>query len=302
MTLNTFGDPPPPNSLKKEPTTPRLGEGHTYYKRLDVRRTITDFANARGSDSLRECAFYNSRAKSLQRYFNDGEPRCPVILDKPAELDRALAVGASAFYCSYWRYPGQDFSRPVGRDLVWTTRAKQGGLKFARAATVWILKALADAGVSEPWVKYSGDLGFDVVIPLETIPCEDWAGGADVSASLQEGLTNYIAGYLHERFPNVTVDGVTSPIEIKKGQKTCLLSELRARRGLLLAPMSLCPETGLVSVPVGPKQVGEFSIFDASPKNARAFEWVQPSIVARELVKHAHLWQVVPAQTKLEIA
>jgi hypothetical protein len=273
-----------------------------YYQRVDVRQAITNFANASGSGSLREGAFYNSKAKGLQRYFNEGEARRPVILDKPEELDHALALGASAFYCSNWRYQRQDLSRPIGHDLVWTTRAKRGGLEFARVATVWALEALADAGVSEPWVKYSGNLGFDLVIPLETIPREALMGGADSLASLQEELTNYIGGYLCERFPNVTVGGVTSPIEIKKGEKTCLLSEFRVRRGLLLAPMSVCPETGLVSVPVGSRQIAEFSIFDASPKNVRAFEWAQPSKVAHELVKHIHTWQQAPAQTKLAVA
>jgi hypothetical protein len=273
-----------------------------YYQRADVRQAITSFANASGSGDFREGAFYNSRVRTLQRYFNEGGARRPVILDKPEELDHALTLGASAFYCSNWRYQRQDFSRPIGHDLVWTIRAKRGGLEFARVATIWVLEALADASVSEPWVKYSGSLGFDLVIPLDMIPCEVQAGGADSLAGLQEELTSYIGGYLRERFPNIIVDGVTSPIEIKKGEKTCLLSEFRARRGLLLAPMSLCPETGLVSVPVGPRVIGEFSVFDASPKNARAFEWVRPSKIAHELVRQIRPWQQAPARAKLVVA
>jgi hypothetical protein len=273
-----------------------------YYQRIDVRQAITNFANASGNGGFREGAFYNSRAKTLQRYFNEGGARRPVILDKPEELDHALALGASAFYCSNWRYQRQDFSHPIGHDLVWTTRAKQGGLEFARVATIWVLEALADAGVPEPWVKYSGSLGFDLVIPLGMIPCEVWVDGADNLANLQEELTNYIGGYLRERFPNAIVNGVTSPIEIKKGEKACLLSEFRVRRGLLLAPMSLCPETGLVSVPVDSRQIAEFSVLDASPKNAQALQWAQPSKVAYGLVKHTHKWQQASAQTKLVAA
>jgi hypothetical protein len=67
----------------------------------------------------------------------------------------------------------------------------------------------------------------------------------------------------------------------------------------LLAPMSLNPESGLVSVPVAPDKVAEFSVLDASPADARAFEWAQPSRVAHELVKHARPWQLAPIQTKL---
>lgn len=271
-----------------------------YYHRLDVRRAITNFAGARGSEGVRECAFYNSRAKSIQRYFREGEQQ-PVALNATAELNRALALGASAFYCSYWRYQGRDFSSPAGRDLVWAVRAKHGGLKFAKTATVWVVEALADAGAPEPWVKYSGDLGFDLVLPLETIPCEAWDGGADVLSGLQGGLTDYIASYLREQFQGVTVDGTNSSLGIKRGTETCLLSELRARRGLLLAPMSLCPETGLVSVTLDPKKVSAFSVFDASPSNARLFEWESHPGASFGLMKYFRQWQPAPTQTELTV-
>jgi hypothetical protein len=267
-----------------------------YYKRTDVRQAITGFANAGGSGSFREGAFYNSRVKSIQRYFNEGEARRPVILNKPEELDHALALGASAFYSSSWWYQGRDFSSPVGHDLVWTARAKQGGLGFAKTATAWVLEALADAGVPEPWVKYNGALGFDLVVPLEMIPCEAWVGGVGSLANLQEELTSYVGGYLREQFPDVDVVGVSSPIEIKQGEKACIFSEFRARRGLLLAPMSLRPETGLVSVPVDPRQVEGFSVLDASPKNVRAFEWARPSKIAQGLMRHVRQWQSAHAQ------
>jgi DNA primase len=190
----------------------------------------------------------------------------------------------------------------VGHDLVWAARAKQGGLGFAKEATVWVLEALADAGVPEPWVKYSGSLGFDLVIPLEMIPCEAWVGGVDSLANLQEELTSYVGGYLREQFPDVNVVGVSSPIEIKQREKTCIFSEFRARRGLLLAPMSLRPETGLVSVPVDPRQVGGFSVLDASPKNVRAFGWERPSKIAQGLVRYVKPWQSARAQTSPAVA
>jgi len=245
-----------------------------YYRRLDVRQTILDFARASGGSGDRECAFYNARIKGLQRHLSE----YPLVLDSAAAFDRALSSGATAFYCSYWRYPSQDYSRPLGHDLVWTV------------------------GVSEPWVKYSGRLGFDLLIPLEAIPDEAWAGDGDTLTDLQMRLTSYIASYLTERRSCIHIDGASSPLEIKQGTDTCLLSELRVRRGLLLAPMSLNPESGLVSVPIAPDKVAEFSVLDSSPADARAFEWVQPSRVARGLVKYARPWQLAPVQTKLAIA
>ena len=269
-----------------------------YYRRLDVRRTILEFVRANGGSGERECAFYNARIKEVQRHLSEH----PIVLDSAASFDRALASGATAFYCSYWRYPGQDFSRPLGHDLVWAIRARRGGLGSAKMVTALVIEALADCGVFEPWVKYSGQLGFDLLIPLETTPNEAWAGDGDTLVDLQRGLTSYIASYLTERYSSIRIDGVSSPLEIKRGTDTCLLSELWVRRGLLLAPMSLNPESGLVSVPIAPDEVSEFSVLDASPADARAFEWVQPSRVARGLVKYAHSWQLAPVQTKLAIA
>ena len=268
-----------------------------YYQRLDVRRAITDFANASGSNGVRECGFYNSKVKGVQRYLDDGGSQTPIYLDKPSDVD--LAMGASAFYCSYWRYYWDDLVNPLGRDLVWTTRVENGGLKFAREATAWVVGALEEAGVPEPWVKYSGGLGFDLAIPLETIPCEAWAGSVDVLQGLQEGLTSYIVSYLRERCTGVLVNGVSSPIELKRGKETCLLSELRVKRGLLLAPMSLNPETGLVSVTVNPKKVESFSVLNASPEGVRGFDWVPPSRESYELVRQVRPWYPAAAAEAL---
>jgi len=268
-----------------------------YYRRLDVRQAISDFAHANGGSGERECAFYNARTKGIQRHLGEH----PIFLDSTAAFDRALASGATAFYCSYWRYPGQDFSRPLGHDLVWTVRARRGGLRFARTVTASVIEALADGGVPEPWVKYSGRLGFDLLIFLEAIPSEAWAGNGGTLSGLQRGLTSYIASYLTEHHSSIHIIGASSPLEIKRGTDTCLLSELRARRGLLLAPMSLNPESGLVSVPIAPDEVAEFSVLDASPADARAFEWPPPSRAAGS-VGHARPWQLAPVQTKLAIA
>ncbi len=269
-----------------------------YYRRLDVRRTIMDFARASNGSGERECAFYNSRVKGMQRHLSEH----PIVLDSAAAFDQALASGATAFYCSYWRYPGQDFSRPLGHDLVWIVRARTGGLRFAKAVTARVIEALVDGGVPEPWVKYSGQLGFDLILPLEVIPSEAWMGSPEALGDLQRGLTNSIASHLTERWSSVHVDGASSPLEIKRGTDTCLLSELRVRRGLLLAPMSLNPESGLVSIPIAPDEVAEFSVLDASPADVRAFKWAQPSMVAHRLVKYARPWQPAPIQKKLAIA
>jgi len=270
-----------------------------YYERLDVRQAIMDYATANGSTEVRECAFYNARARSIQRYVEGSGSQVPISLHTPAGLDVALNSGASAFYCSYWRQQWDGPAHPLGRDLVWTTRAKRGGLKFAKEVTTWATKALEEAGVSKPWVKYSGELGFDLVIPLETIPCESLIGGVDVLKDLQEGLTNYIVSYLRDGFTDVVVDGATSSIEIKRDKEMCLLSELRARRGLLLAPMSLSPQTGLVSVTIDPRSVGSFSVYDASPEDAKGVDWKVPVSPTYDLVRYIQPSRVAITEERL---
>jgi len=244
-----------------------------YYNRLDVRRAILNFSRPGNREAVREGAFYNPRARSVQRHFAPNEL---VILDSSAALDRALRAGGSAFYCSYWRYPQpQDLAHPLGRDLVWTVRATVGGLRFAKLVTAAVIEALADNRFDEPWIKYSGELGFDLLVPLEEIPGDAWMGDLKSLDDYQRALTRDMADYLASRF-NFHVDKADSSLTIREGLDTCLLSELRVGRGLLLAPMSLNPKSGLVSVPLAPDRVASFSVLNASAADAAAHEWVVP--------------------------
>lgn len=266
-----------------------------YYHRLDTRRTILDFARAGGPEAVREGAFYYKRGDIIQRYTPENEI---VVLDSHAAIDRALYAGASAFYSSFWRYAQpKELLHPLGRDLVWTIRAENGGLKFAKATTAAVFEVMSDAGFYEPWVKYSGELGFDIVIPLESVPGEAWAGDFKALDEIQRGITGYIASILSER-PNFRVTRESSKVTIREGSNTCLLSELRARRGLLLAPMSLNPRSGLVSLPIAPSQVGSFSVLDASPADPKQREWRTRPNAARELIQHLHSWKFAEIQNE----
>jgi len=244
-----------------------------YYNRLDVRRAILNFSRAGNREAVKEGAFYNPRVRSVQRHFAPNEL---VILDSSASLDRALRAGGSAFYCSYWRYTQpQDLAHPLGRDLVWTVRATVGGLRFAKLVTAAVIKALADNRFDELWVKYSGELGFDLVLPIEEIPGDAWMGDLTALDDYQRTLTGEIADYLASRL-KFRVEKADSNLTIREGLDTCLLSELRVGRGLLLAPMSLNPKSGLVSVPLVPDRVASFSVLDASAADAAAHEWMVP--------------------------
>jgi hypothetical protein len=136
-------------------------------------------------------------------------------------------------------------------------------------------------------VKYSGELGFDLVVPLESIPGDAWGGNFKALDEIQGEITSYIASTLMER-PNFQIDLEGSRVTIREGSNTCLLSELRARRGLFLVPMSLNPRSGLVSLPVAPDEVESFSVFDASPADASPYEWTPQNDAARKLICRAH--------------
>jgi hypothetical protein len=136
-------------------------------------------------------------------------------------------------------------------------------------------------------VKYSGELGFDLVVPLESIPGDAWTGDFKALDDIQGEITSYIAGTLMER-PNFQIGLEGSHVTIREGSNTCLLSELRAGRGLFLVPMSLNPRSGLVSLPVAPDEVESFSVFDASPADASPYEWTPQNDAARKLIRRAH--------------
>ncbi len=244
-----------------------------YYNRLDVRQAILNFSRTGNREAVREGAFYNRPVAKIQRYFAPNEL---VILDSSAAFDRALRAGASAFYGSYWRHAQpRGPAHPLGRDLVWTLRATVGGLRFAKLVTTAVIEALADNRFDEPWVKYNGELGFDLIIPLEEIPGDAWMRDIRALDGYQRALTRDMANYLADQF-NFRVEGADSNFTIRVGLDTCLLSELRVGRGLLLAPMSLNPKSGLVSVPLAPDRVASFSVLDASVADAAPYEWAVP--------------------------
>ncbi len=265
-----------------------------YYQRLDVKEAILSFKNNRVGSAVRECAIYNRESKSVQRYESDSHR--PIDLN--SGLDQIAGTDASAFYCSYWHYVG-DFNNPVGSDLVWTIRAKRGGMATAKFVTKLVVEALDEVGV-KPWVKFSGNLGFDLVIPLQAIPYEVWLGDLGALDRLHRELTTHIVGNVNDRMPEAETKATGNYTIIRIETDICLLSELRVRRGLLLAPMSLNPETGLVSVPVDPERIGDFKVFDATPELARPIHWSLPAEPALGLLKYAQQWQQTTSESELK--
>ena len=246
-----------------------------YYQKSGVKRAITDFVYSGGSDPVRECAFYNKNIGHIQRNSTDGKDSV-LVLDSENTFSSALRSGATAFYSSYWRYSNPYESSGIkGRDLAWSVKPVEGGISASRELTTLFLEALEREGFPDPFVKYSGKLGFDVLIPMERIQAgspEDLDFLSNYHRRLTERTSDYIKD--HSSF-ELEGDGTTFKLSGRLG--TCLLTELRWRRGLLLAPMSLHPGSGLVSLPLLPSEVSNFSVVDASPEKVHAREWSMSS-------------------------
>jgi hypothetical protein len=245
-----------------------------YYMRADVRKALMDFMRPAEGIGVRESAVYNRRFKSIQRYVAVGEHRIPIEISQRSLAD-LVRQGAYAFYGSYWRYERKAPETPIGRDLVWTVRAVRGGIHEAKETTSLILDGFAEMGV-ELWVKYDGKLGFDLVLPLEAIPQEVWTGNPSALDDLHQKLTVAAVSRVRERLPDATITWLNSGARIVRDSGESLLSELRIRRGLLLAPMSLNPSTGLVSLPLKPGDVAGFLPIDATRDFVRPAEWKIP--------------------------
>lgn len=271
----------------------KSGNHMQYYLRTDVRKALANYMHPSES-MVREGAIYNSKVKSIQRYITVGSQKIPIEINS-SFLDALIRQGATAFYGTYWRYdtPGQE---PVGRDLVWTVRAIRGGILEAKAVTANVLESFREIGI-DIWLKYDGNLGFDLVLPLEGIPQEIWMGNPSALDELHQKLTMVVVSSLRERLPGAEIVWQGSKVKIARESGESLLSELRIRRGLLLAPMSLNPSTGLVSLPLNPEEVHRFLPINATPDFVRATEWkvpVAPFYALQKLIVSKHA-QVVSA-------
>ncbi len=243
-----------------------------YYTQARVRNSILNFVYSGSPEPRREGAFYNEKIGKIQRKSPKGENDSIFVLDSEEILTQALRSGAKAFYASYWRYSNPSETSGIkGRDLAWTVEAKEGGITVAKEITNLFIEALENEGFPQPLVKYSGEIGFDILIPLEDVQMES-SENLNFLSNVQNELTEYASQYIQSQ-SSFKLQNKESKIRFLGETGTCLLKEHRWRRGLLLAPMSLHPSSGLVSVPLLPSEVSEFSVIEATPKKVNPRDW-----------------------------
>lgn len=254
-----------------------------YYAQKGVMRAIIDFVYSGSQTPSREGAFFNKKIGKIQRHSPNGDSI--LVIDSEDVFSQAIRAGAKAFYSSYWRYRSpSEASGLQGRDLAWSLKAVEGGLSAAKEGTNMFLEVLEKVGFSNPLVKYSGDLGFDILIPLEDLQTGS-PDDLDFISEIHENLTSHFSDYLkgHGSFD---LKEEESPVRFSGSSGTCLLTELKWRRGLILAPMSLHPRSGLVSVPLLPREIPEFSVIEATPEKVRHLEWSISQEIPHERTEH----------------
>lgn len=231
-----------------------------------------DFAYSGNPTPLRESAFYNENIGGIQRHLPGDENGSTLVIDSEEKFSKVLRAGAISFYFSYWRYEDPFSTSEIrGRDLVWSLRAKKGGLTAAKEVTNLFVNFLEEEGFFNPLIKYSGEVGFDIVIPLEDVQTTS-PNDLDFLSKVHRDLTGCASDYILSN-SSFGVENNGFELKLKGRMGTCLLTELRWRRGLLLAPMSLHPSSGLVSVPLFPEELNDFSIVEASPKKVQPRKW-----------------------------
>ena len=243
-----------------------------YYRRKGVKKALLNFVFSGSKDPIREGAFFNENIDGIQRHVSKEREESVLVLDSERKLNRLLKSGATAFYSSYWRYSDPfRAENPIGRDLAWTVRASDGGIMAAKDMAGLFLETLEREGFPAPFLKYSGKLGFDFLIPLEDVQS---SAPEDLGfmSKIQEDLTESFLSLL-VRKDGYEVEREGAKALIKSGQGTCLLTELKWKRGLLLSPMSLHPGSGLVSLPLSSSEIPEFSVLDASPEDVSPRCW-----------------------------
>lgn len=243
-----------------------------YYTQTRVRNSILNFIYSGSPEPNREGAFYNENIGEIQRSYPNEENDSILVIDSEETITQILRAGAKAFYASYWRYSNPSETSGIkGRDLVWTIEAKDGGIKVAKKITNLFLEALENEGFPQPLVKYSGELGFDILIPLEDVQTGS-SEDLDFLSKVHTELTEYASEHIQSN-SSFKLQDKESQIRFLGEIGTCLLTERRWRRGLILAPMSLHPSSGLASVPVLPSEVSEFSVIEATPEKVHPRDW-----------------------------
>lgn len=278
-----------------------LSASLNYYKRPDVQEAIAQHASG----------------KEVAARFNDKFGKRPDVLQYPNDVMDFAKKGATSFHCSeeLWSNPLQ--LKPLmsrkeldelrtGWDLVLDIDCKF--LEYSKIAADLIVQALKHHSITSYSVKFSGNKGFHIGVPYEALPKQ--INGADIKLLFPEAAKR-AALYVKEKISTLLgqrilkLEGSFQKVAAKtglsikdiaatEGNKASLNAEpflaidtlLISSRHMYRMPYSLHEKSGLVSIPINPEKILNFSKEQAMPENVKTeLEFLQRKALPEEALQ-----------------
>ena len=249
-----------------------------YYSRKDIQEEIAKLAKDR---------------EMAVRYSDGGFGKRPDVLQFPSDVRELAREGVTSFHVSEerWKDPLQlrsgmskrelDDLR-IGWDLV--LDLDTNFFEFAKCAADLLVEALKFYDVKSLGIKFSGRAGFHLLVPFESFPTD--VNEQATRLLFPDGVRN-IANHLKDLIEKPLRDqilSVSSLQEIQKGtgkEEAKLLktgkfdpfsvvdidSVLISSRHMFRSVYSINEKSGLVSVPVNPQQIKQFTLRQAKIEN-----------------------------------
>jgi hypothetical protein len=272
-----------------------------HYKREDIQNAIIDHA----------------RFKEIGMCFGKGYAKRPDILSYPREVIELAKSGVSSFHASeeLWQNPLEihsDMKKKeleeirIGWDLVLDIDCLE--FKYSRICANLIIKFLDFCEVKDYSCKFSGNKGFHIGVPFQAFPSKvGEIETRDMFPDIARKIAEYIKIHIDEQLTNqiiefeqgdiskiaknvkLTKDQILKYEEINGVKKPKLDVDkfleidtvLISSRHLYRMPYSLHEKSGLVSVPINPKNVLKFEKKDAIPANVK----VEYQFLNREIIE-----------------
>lgn len=242
----------------------------TYYLLQDVQEAISRMC---GDEREVQCWYTNEKIGKTIR------GKRPDTLHYPGDIDALARKGATSFHLSVerWRHPRsvRKGMAPMERDdlrIGWDLVLDLDSDDFTcctEACAVFVV-VLREAGLQDPFVKFSGNKGWHVIVPYEWFP-PMYRGKPtsrlfpSVAASMLDILSERARDRLDNAFatilpPSKYDDVGRDPYRIVEVDR-----QVAGSRHLIRSPYSLHEKSGLVSVPVDADDVRRFHKSDAEP-------------------------------------
>ena len=264
-----------------------LGVALRYYKRKEVQDLIVKFA----------------QNKEIGVRYGLGFGKRPDILVYPRDVIEVVMQGATSFHCSEetWKDPLSISKNNTKKEL---DELRSGWdlildidcpiLGYSALCADLIIRFLKYCGVKDFSIKFSGNKGFHIAVPFEAFPKEV---NGDETRLLFPQAPQQIAAYIKEnieeelaknilQWENGDLSNVSRRLDIPEEK---LIHNVRNKSGDLIAtlnvesfleidtvlissrhlfrmPYSLHEKSGLVSLPIDPDRILEFSKPMAKPE------------------------------------